>query len=487
VLSLLILGTAGAGYLYYRHLNGNIRSGSRSGSGDGLKKPKANAAGKTPVNILLIGSDSRNKPENVKLGGSKASVGNKPLADVQMLVHISADRKNASMVSIPRDTRVDIPACKDDKTGEKFPATNAIINETLARGGPGCTLSTWEKLTGVYIDHWITIDFSGVVAMADAIGGVDVCVKQGVWDRPTAQVPGGSGLKLPAGTHEVKGKQALQWLRTRHAWGSDPQRAKAQHMYLNSMMRTLQGNGVFTNPLRLNSLAETATKSLEVSDELDSVKKLFDLGMQLKSVPQNRITSATMPTLADPQNPQNHLVARKADADKMWTLLRDDVALDKNGATTPAKPAVDPVSNDPAAPPSDTGVTVFNGTGGDQAPVSGRAAAVAQLLKGKGYGQAKTDSEPSPQEESTVRFPSADLEGDAQGVAKSLGIPLSSVKLSRDVEGVTLVVGDDWRTGQVYPKKAKPEAGDLPKTSEAINGSDKTACMPVYGPYVWNS
>jgi LCP family protein required for cell wall assembly len=486
VLSLLILGTAGAGYLYYRHLNGNIRSGARANSTTGLKKPAANAAGQTPMNLLLIGSDSRNKPENVKLGGSKDTVGNPPLADVQMLLHVSADRKNASIVSIPRDTRVDIPECKDPTTGRVYPKTNDIINTTLARGGPGCTLSTWEDLTGVYIDHWMTIDFSGVVAMADAIGGVDVCVKQGVWDRPLPGVPGGSGLKLKAGVNTLRSKQALQWLRTRHAFESDLGRAQAQHMYLNSMIRTLKDQNVFTDTGRLTGLAEAATKSLEVSKEIGTVKKLFDLGMQLKSVPTNRITMTTMPVLPDPQN-ANHLVAGTADADTLWTMLREDVAFDSNGSKAEAaKKPTETVSKDPAAAPSETGVIVRNGTGSDeQSPVSGRATEVAELLARKGYTQAKADRQLSPQQKTTVTFPSANLQGDAQAVAKSFGLPLSSVTKSTDVSGVTVVVGADWRNGSSYPKQVKPKAGGIPASSHAINGSDKNACMDVYQPYRW--
>lgn len=481
-LAFLILGTAGAGYLYYRHLNGNIRSDARAGSDSGLK-PKANGAGQTPLNILLIGSDSRNKPENVKLGGGKNEVGNKPLADVQMLLHVSADRKNASMLSIPRDTRVDIPQCKDAKTGETYPATNGIINESLGRGGPGCTLSTWEKLTGVYIDHWMTIDFSGVVSMADAIGGVDVCVKQNIWDRSTPAAHGGSGLKLTAGTHAVKGKQALQWLRTRHAFGSDLGRAEAQHMYLNSMIRTLKEQNVFTDTGRLTGLAEAATKSLEVSKEIGTVKKLFDLGMQLKSVPTNRMTMTTLPTLQDPQN-INHLVINTPDADKLLSLLRDDVAFDKNGGKDDKKPSTK-VSKDPAAAPGETSVQVLNGTGGDQAPVSGRASAVAGLLGDKGYDKAEADQRQSPQPETTVSYPRADLEGDAQAVAKAVGIPVSAVKKSADVSEITVVVGADWREGGVYPKKDVPKAGDIPDTANAINGDKKDACMDVYAPYRW--
>ncbi|WP_405555223.1 LCP family protein [Streptomyces sp. NBC_01171] len=487
VLALLILGTAGAGYLYYQHLNGNIQKGARSGSDDSrAQRTRPNAAGQTPLNILLIGSDSRASAENVKLGGSKDNRSNPPLGDVQMLIHVSADRKSAAMVSIPRDTRVDIPECKDAKTGRVYPATNDIINTTLARGGAGCTLATWENLTGVYIDHWMTIDFAGVVRMADAIRGVDVCVNQNVWDRSTAAQRGGSGLKMTAGTHKVKGEQALQWLRTRHAWGSDVMRARAQHMYLNSMIRTLKGQNVFTDSGRLMDLAEAATKSLTVSDEISSVKKLYDLGMELKAVPTNRITSVTMPNIEDPSN-SSHVLPAQGSADKLWQMLREDVSLDKNGKPAKKKAADAEPAKAPSAAPERLGVQVQNGTRSDTlAPVSGRARAVASALGAKGYSQAQADTSAAPSaDETVVRYPSADLEGDAQAVAKALGIPAKQVERSTDVSGVTVVVGADWRTGDSYPKKAAPKAGDLPTGTDAINGSDDKSCMDVYEPYRW--
>nr|WP_225822252.1 LCP family protein [Streptomyces sp. TML10] len=489
VLAVVILGTAGAGYLYYQHLNGNIKKGARANGDDSKAKRTApNAAGQTPLNILLIGSDSRNSAENVKLGGSRDHAGDPPLADVQMLIHLSADRKSAAMVSIPRDTRVDIPKCTDPETGKVYPPTNDIINVTLARGGAGCTLLTWENLTGVYIDHWMTIDFSGVVRMADAIGGVEVCVKQNVWDHPTPRVPGGSGLKLKAGKQKIYDKQALQWLRTRHAWGDDLMRARAQHMYLNSMIRTLKKQNVFTDSGRLMDLAEAATKSLKVSEEIGTVKKLYDLAMEMKSVPANRITSATMPNLKDPQN-GNHVVPDGANADKMWEMLKDDVPFDKNGGTSDAKKDAgkDKPTKSPSLDPSRLGVLVQNATRtSTEAAVQQRASAIGQVLVQKGYARAQADTSGSLAEEKTVvRYPSADLEGDAQAVAKSLGIPMSAVQKSTDVTGVTVAVGADWRTGTSYPKQSKPKAGDLPDNSDAVNGSDTSDCMPVYSVYQW--
>ncbi|MFC9929630.1 LCP family protein [Streptomyces sp. NPDC127190] len=489
VLAVVILGTAGAGYLYYQHLNANIRKGARSAGDSKAQKTAPNAAGQTPLNILLIGSDSRNTAENVKLGGSKKQVGSPPLADVQILIHLSADRKSAAMVSIPRDTRVDIPPCKNPDTGKSYPATNDIINTTLARGGAACTLSTWENLTKVYIDHWMMIDFSGVVQMADAIGGVDVCVKQNVWDHPTPDQPGGSGLKLTAGTHKVKGVQALQWLRTRHAWGSDLMRARAQHMYLNSMMRTLQQQNVFTDTGRLMDLAEAATKSLKVSEEIGTVKKLYDLGMEMKSVPSDRITSVTMPNLEDPQN-KAHVIEDKADADQLWQMLHDDVPLDKNGKggdASKGKKDSGAAAKTPSTDPARLGVLVQNATqSADQAAVPHRALAISQALAQKGYPRATSDTSVAQSVDTTVvQYPSADLEGDAQAVAKALGIPLSAVKQSTGVSGVTVVVGADWRTGTSYPKQSKPKAGDLPKNADSINGADRGQCMDVYGPYQW--
>ncbi|MBZ6142019.1 LCP family protein [Streptomyces olivaceus] len=508
-LAVLILGTAGAGYLYYEHLNGNIEKGERSSGDSKAHRTEPNAAGQTPLNILLIGSDSRASDANVALGGGRDHRDSPPLGDVQMLIHLAADRKSASVVSIPRDTRVDIPACKDRGTGEAFPATNAIINESLARGGAGCTLATWENLTGLYVDHWMTIDFAGVVSMADAVGGVEVCVNQNVWDRPLPGVPGGSGLKLTAGSHKVQGEEALQWLRTRHAWGSDPLRARAQHMYMNSMIRTLKQQNVFTDTGRLMGLAEAATNSLKVSEEIGTVKKLYDLGMQLKTVPTDRITMTTLPTVPDDQD-ANHLLPA-ADADTMWAMLRDDVSFDGKGGASgkdgengkdgkeaggrgegsggdgaAGEDAGDRTSDEPAAD-AEMDVLVQNGTrSATLGPVTGRAGAVAGTLVEKGFTRATTDASAARSEErTTVRYPGDELAGDARRVAEALGIPASSVRESTDVSGITLVVGADWRSGTSYPKQKTPEAGDLPDDSDALNGSETDKCMEVYQPYRW--
>ncbi|WP_309061917.1 LCP family protein [Streptomyces sp.] len=480
VLALLIAGSATAGYLYYRHLNDKIEKDPLHLGDNKAAEPTPNAAGQTPLNILLIGSDARDTEENQQLGGARETFGSTPLADVQMLVHLSADRTNMSVISMPRDTLVHIPKCTDPDDGTVYPASNGRVmtNQSLGHGGPGCTVATWENLTGIHIDHFVMVDFAGVVSMADAVGGVPVCVDANIHSRDSQGH--GSGLKLPEGTHPVKGEQALQWLRTRYGFedGSDLARAKAQHMYMNSLVRQLRENATLSSPNKLRRLAEKATEALTVDPGLDTVKKLYDLSTELRKVEPERITMTTMP---------NRYVGARVepteDAEKLFRLVREDIALDgrdkkpeKERETAPA---------DPAAEDAEIAVQVRNGTRTDTlAAASGRTSTIAGVLRDKGFTGATADTTGASSEKRTVvRYPSADLEGDARRVAEALGIPASAVKRSTDVSGVTLVVGADWREGTAY--EAPEEDDETPESAHALNGADDKACMHVNPAFTW--
>ncbi|MGW1751405.1 LCP family protein [Streptomyces sp. NPDC002092] len=484
VLAVVILGTAGAGYLYYQHLNGNIRKDPLNigDAKDRAAASQANAAGQTPLNILLIGSDGRNNKEDQKLGGAKDTFNTAPRADVQMLLHLSADRTNMSVVSMPRDTRLDMPKCTDPDSGKVYRATTfTMTNDSLGRGGPGCTVATWEKLTDIHIDHFMMIDFAGVVSMADAIGGVPVCVDANI--RSKDRQGHGSGLKLKEGTTDIKGVQALQWLRTRYGFedNTDIARAKAQHQYMNAMVRQLRENATLSNPGKLQSLAETATKALTVDEGLGTVAKLYDLSKELKKVPTKRITMTTMPWQYVSAT-DTRVVPKPGDAAKLFRLVREDIALDGKGKK---KSAGTKASSDPAAADDKIAVQVQNGTRSSTQPAAtGRARTIAQLLVGKGFTEAVADTTTVLSEEKTViRYPSADLEGDAQRIAKSLGIPLGAVQKSADVSGVRLVVGADWRSGTTYT--APKDDDKTPSSAQVINGSDKKQCMHVNPDYTW--
>jgi LCP family protein required for cell wall assembly len=482
--SAIVLGTATAGYAYYQRLNGNITKDALN-LGDGkAAKSKANAAGQTPLNILVLGSDSRNGAANVKLGGAKDQAGRGALADVEMLMHVSADRSNMTVMSIPRDTRVRIPKCTGPD-GTVYPETTTqTINASLSHGGPGCTVATWENLTGISIDHFMMVDFAGVVSMADSIGGVPVCVGSNVHDPQ-------SGLRLTKGTHTVTGLQALQWLRTRHAFedGSDIGRTHAQHMYLNSMIRQLKSGTQLSDPAKLLGLAATATKSLTVDTGLGSVDKLVGLTGDVNQVPTDRINMTTMPWGADPQDPSAHVVPTSA-ASTLFTMIRNDQAVD--GKTSTKKSGSSSTSSAPstagntakASPKADIGVSVYNGTGSSTtAAISGRARAIAQHLKTLGYTKAAADSTAKSQSGTTISYPSDAEKAGAQAVAKSLNLPSSAVSKSTAVSAISLVIGSDWTTGTSYPMTSKTEAKAALSQAAALNASNNSACMTVYAAY----
>ncbi|WP_234344363.1 LCP family protein [Streptomyces sp. WM6372] len=502
VLALLILATAAGGYLYYRHLNGSIKTDVLNLGENKLGGSKPNAFGQTPLNILLIGSDARDDAANQALGGAKDTFDGPPLADVQMLLHLSADRSNMSVVSMPRDTMLMMPKCTEPGPGGKVhQASRGLVqtNESLGRGGPGCTVAAWTELTHIPIDHFMMIDFKGVVTMADAIGGVPVCVQQNVESR--TKDGKGSGLKLPAGTNTIQGEQALQWLRTRYGFedGTDLGRTHAQHMYMNSMAREFRKNAKLSNPMKLNSLAQAAIKAMVVDPGLNKIDKLYDLSVELKKVPTGRITMTTMPWVYSTRE-EGRVEPKPVEAEALFRMVREDIALDGKGSGnpnpdgTPASPAASPSAAvpsqpaaDPAAPPAKIAVSVRNATGGKdgaQTRVKGRADDVAAVLVGKGFTKAQSTTQTGAEDTTVVRFSSPDQAGDAAAVATALGLPASAVEKSEDVTGIVLFVGKDWRTGNA-PTPPPPAPTKAPDSARPLNGDDDKECMAIQPGFTW--
>jgi LCP family protein required for cell wall assembly len=445
-LSVLTLVTAGAGWLLYQHLNGNITSVSLTdGAGKnaaGTEKP--DAFGRTPINILVMGSDGRTSAADCKLGGgcSKTGVQTGQNADVEMVVHISADRSNATVMSIPRDTLVDVPACKNPKTGASTPGYHGMINSALAYG-QACQVATVHKLTNIPIDHFIQVDFSGVVDMSDAVGGVSVCVSDDVYDTY-------SHLKLSKGTHTLKGDGALEFLRSRHGFGdgSDLGRTYAQHIFLSSMIRKFKSAGTLTNPAAVLKLANAATKALTVDNGLGSVSKLVGLATDINKVPTKRITFTTMQTAADPADANR--VVLGAGAQTLFSTIAGDQSLTtaSGGKSAAASAAGTPT----AVPAAQVTVKVENGTG-----ISGRAADIATALTGKGFNPATTGSNaPAPTATTTLTY-GPGQKPQAQTAAKALGLSTSHLKQGT-ATGLTLVIGSDWSSGTTFPGGASSPA-----------------------------
>ncbi|MFI7272691.1 LCP family protein [Streptomyces sp. NPDC049879] len=490
--ALLVLAVGGGAFLYIEYLNSKIDRAPRDLGDSDIAAPEPDENGNTPLNILLIGSDSRDGEENQRLGGRADLAGDPVRADVQILLHASADRSNATLISIPRDTQVPIPQCTDPETDEVYPAhESASINTAMYYGGPGCVVATWQDLTGVYIDHFMMVEFYGVVQMADAIGGVPVCVDANMEDPKT-------GLRLEEGPNTLEGEDALQWLRTRYAFGDggDVGRARAQQMYMSSMAEELQGNMSLGDAGQLMDLAEAAVDALTVDDALGSVTSLYDLGQDLQRIPADRINMITLPNLPDPANPDVTLVPDQEPAEELFALVRDDRPLDgeeeapaggdgEEGGEPPAEE--EPI--DPALVP----VAVQNGTGADGlAPVDGRAGDITDALRAAGFARAETDSSAVVAESQTsVYYGDVDDRPAAEAIAEALGLPGSAVRNSTTHDTVTLVVGADWREGTEFPQEAAEEEEGAGEGGSAIDPDavhsteDNDDCMPINPLYTW--
>ena len=239
-----------------------------------------------PINVLLVGSDTREGQGSTAYGPVGSA-----LADVIILVHISRDRQNAVAMSIPRDLMVAVPACPNPEGGDPYPAREfAQINSTMTKAGPACTLLAVQQLTGVTIPYLAVIDFKGVIAMSEAIGGVDVCVATAIDDEYT-------NLHLEPGEHTLIGDEALAFLRTRHGVGdgSDLSRISNQQVFLTSLVRKLKDEGALTNPFTMFRLGTAALSNMTLSKSLTDLGVIFGLAKQVNDVDLNKITFIKLP------------------------------------------------------------------------------------------------------------------------------------------------------------------------------------------------
>jgi len=268
---------------------------------------------KQAENILLIGSDKRPvKYQNASNAGQRS--------DTTILLHIAADRKSAVLVSIPRDTIVDIPSCqqRDGTTVPAHPA--AMFNSAFSEAGAACSIKTVEQLTKIRIDHHIVIDFGGFKDMVNALGGVKICLPQSVNDSD-------SHLVLSKGEHVVMGKDALAYVRTRHGLGngSDIQRIDRQQAFLGSMVAKIKSAGLLLRPDRLIRFLDAATRSVTTDSALGSLSALGKLAQEVKNINTKDVTFLTAPNQPYPADPNR--VELKPSARTVWNALRYDQPL----------------------------------------------------------------------------------------------------------------------------------------------------------------
>jgi len=288
---------------------------------------------KGPINMLLIGSDTRQGQGTTAFGSETSE-----LADVMILLHVSADRKNAVALSFPRDLLVPWPACPSTSGGPGYlPQSLGQLNATIANGGAGCTALTIETLTGLSIPYVAVIDFKGVIEMSNAIGGVDVCVAEPIEDSYT-------NTYLTAGKHTLMGMQALQFLRTRHGVGdgSDLSRISNQQVFLTSLVRKVKSAGVLSNPIYLYSLANAAARNMKLSQSLTDINVMVTLASALKDVELDKMTFLQVPSRGGLPAPYSGRVAPNYEqANVLFELLRNDQPLIIDAANTGSGAVVD--------------------------------------------------------------------------------------------------------------------------------------------------
>jgi LCP family protein required for cell wall assembly len=306
----------------YRSLNHNLNvqdlTSAINSKGVDTKKWPTGPSG--AINILVMGSDNRNAPgdhvDNLTGIGKRS--------DTTILIHLSADRKRAYGISIPRDSIVNRPSCLNNKHKPiSAPATGVMWNDAFNVGGPACTISQFEYLTHVKIDHWIEVDFAGFKSMVDAIGGVTVCLPHAIND------PIGN-IHLPGGTHKFSGTQALDYVRERHDLGdgSDLGREKRQQAFIASMIHQVFSAKTMTNPVDLYRFLGAATKSIHLDEGLGNLAKLAGLGYQFKNIGLSKIKFITTPWEYDPADPNR--VLWLPSAAQMWKDIRLDKPLPRS-------------------------------------------------------------------------------------------------------------------------------------------------------------
>jgi LCP family protein required for cell wall assembly len=337
VTSLMVAGAL-TGYVVYRDAFGNIKQKSIN---DDIINPRPVDTG--ALNVLLVGSDTRAGEGNAKYGqetARKADGGGKR-TDTIILLHISPDRDQARLISFPRDSMVQIPKCKNETTKQEMPPRRDMINSAYNSGGVACTISTLETLTGIRVNHFVEVDFSGFKNIVDALGGIEICLKSGVNDKY-------SKLVLPPGKSLLNGEKALGYVRLRkYGDGSDLQRIKRQQIFLSKVIAKATSSELMTDVGKLRNFIAAAAGSVTMDPALaNDTEKLISIAMSTKQLTAKGVELTTVPVLPDPDNPEARVVWRQPDAAKLFTAIKTDTEVTEPSpsasASASAKPKVTP-------------------------------------------------------------------------------------------------------------------------------------------------
>jgi LCP family protein required for cell wall assembly len=317
----------GVGVALYLKLDSNISQIDVSRLGTRPKQSANSVTGLMPMNILVLGSDTRDLA-SAKYGSKSVITGARP--DTTLIVHLSGDRKSAVVVSIPRDSMTHAPRhCTDPNSS----VTEGPIQPWNSNQGAECVQRVVEGNTQIHIDHTMLLTFDGFQSMVDALGKVDVCTPTPINDPL-------SGLVLKAGHTRVGGKDALAFVRARYTLGdgSDIGRIPRQQAFLSSMVQEATSTKLFLQPLKLLRFLNAVTSSVSMDPGLKQIGARVDLAQSLIGLKPSQIRFLTVPNEPYPAN--HNKVQWTSDADVLWRSIIADAPLP--GSTPPPAPGPAP-------------------------------------------------------------------------------------------------------------------------------------------------
>lgn len=360
----MVIGTLTA-YKVYRSTIGLINRGA---STDDLDKNRpVNQTG--AINVLLVGSDTR-AGDNKKYGQHLVNDGER--TDTIMLLHVSPNRDAATLLSFPRDSMVMIPSCYN-RNRTIVPAHLGMINSAFSDGGMICTRRTVESLTGIHIDHYVKVDFTGFKNIVNALGGIEICLPQPVNDKK-------SKLVLPAGKQTVKGEAALGYVRLRYGLGdgSDISRIKRQQVFISQVVKKATSSALLTDVGALQNFIAAAAKSVTMDDALNT-EELIKIAQSASKLSAKGFKATTVPWepyVAD----KNRVQWKQPAANNLFNAIKSDTEVAPTVAASPAASASAKPSGPVVTKPQQVKVQVFNGTN-----TSGKAKEVAEELAKQGF------------------------------------------------------------------------------------------------------
>ncbi|WP_235038095.1 LCP family protein [Microbacterium sp. 18062] len=281
------------------------------------------------VNLFLAGTDACEEEYAAYFGErcTGADAGGE-LNDVNLLVHISDNPRRVTVISFPRDLMIPIPSCEQEDGSTTSAMSKQPLNSTFTYGGLSCTVKTISQLTGQSIPYAAKVTWGGVIEITNAVGGVDVCIANGIRDRYT-------GIDWPAGTRNIQGLEALQFLRTRHGVGDggDLGRISNQQQYMSRLARKLVSDDVLSDAGTLYKLASVAVDNVTPSQSLTNPITLVQIALAVKDVPYDDIVFLQYPTYTDPSD-SNKVVPNYDAADALFAALEANQQLVLTGESS---------------------------------------------------------------------------------------------------------------------------------------------------------